>query len=192
MAVERTPGFTPRASIPHLFLPALTAMIIGLPLSTLQASPFWWVVFAFGGLLFVMVIASEYIALDNQDSRHAAGRGHTYCCFLGALPHRRHLCQCRGHALLSGAGHPHPHCLPGEPAQPALPPGRKLELRLGGSHRGHHFPGGTWAPLLPCFPLGYGLILLGAAYALTSVAGSVIEHRSWRMALGGAGASSVG
>jgi len=32
----------------------------------------------------------------------------------------------------------------------------------------------------PISPLAYGLILLGPAYALTSLAGSIEENRSWR------------
>jgi hypothetical protein len=32
----------------------------------------------------------------------------------------------------------------------------------------------------PVSPLAYGLILIGPAYALTSLAGSIEENRSWR------------
>lgn len=176
------PEFTPRASIPHLLLPALTAMIIGLPLSTLQANQFWWVVFAFGGLLFVMVIASEYIALDNQDSRHPLAAvtltAVSWVLFLIVA------------ISVNAAGMRFYLVLAILTPTVFLVSLRSLHFRLGGSWNY------AWAAAIsviisqvalglhyfPVSPLAYGLILLGAAYALTSIAGSVIEHRSWRMA----------
>ncbi len=176
------PEFTPRASIPHLLLPALTAMIIGLPLSTLQASQFWWVVFAFGGLLFLMVIASEYIALDNQDSRHPLAAvtltAVSWVLFLIVA------------ISVNAAGMRFYLVLAILTPTVFLVSLRSLHFRLGGSWNY------AWAAAIsviisqvalglhyfPVSPLAYGLILLGVAYALTSVAGSVIEHRSWRLA----------
>jgi hypothetical protein len=174
------PGFTPRASIPHLFLPALTAMIIGLPLSTLQASPYWWVVFALGGLLFVMVIASEYIALDDQDNRHAVAAitltAVSWVLFLIVA------------ISVNAAGMRFYMVLAILSPTVFLVSLRSLHFRLGGDWNY------SWAAAiaviisqlalglhyLPISPLSYGLALLGAAYALTSVAGSVIQRRPGR------------
>jgi len=46
----------------HLLLPALTALVIGVPLNEIAVSAAWWVIFAMGGLLFVVVLVSEYIS----------------------------------------------------------------------------------------------------------------------------------
>ena len=175
------PEFSVRASVPHLFIPALTALIIGLPLSTLQTSLYWWVVFAFGGALFVLVVASEYIAMDNRDKRHAfaalALTAVSWALFLIVAISVR-AAGMRFYLILLIL---FPTVF--------LVSLRSLYLRLGGAWSylwaltiaviicqvalGLHY--------LPLTPLSYGLILLGAAYALTGVAGSVIEHRSWRL-----------
>lgn len=174
------PEFTTRASIPHLFLPALTAMIIGLPLSTLQASQYWWVVFAFGGLLFVLVIASEYIVLDSRDSRHALAAitltAVSWVLFLIVS------------ISVNAAGMRFYLVLAILTPTVFLVSLRSLYFRLGGVW--NYYWAGAIAVIiaqvalglhyLPVSPLSYGLVLLGVAYALTSFSGSVIEHRPWR------------
>ncbi len=71
-----------KTRLPHWLLPALTAWSIGVPLSTLEISPQWWVVFALGGLLFVLVLVAEYIVVDPDDFRHPlAGVGLTAVAF---------------------------------------------------------------------------------------------------------------
>lgn len=56
---------------PHYLLPALTAAVLGVPLSLIKVSVQWWVVFLLGTLLLLAVLVSEYISVDNSDSRHA-------------------------------------------------------------------------------------------------------------------------
>lgn len=175
------PEFSARASIQHLFVPALTALVIGLPLATLQASLYWWAVFAFGGLLFVLVIASEYIAMDNRDSRHAlaaiALTAVSWALFLIVSISAR-ASGMRFYLILFVL---FPTVF--------LVSLRSLYFRLGGVWS---YP---WAVAiavivsqialglhyLPLTPLSYGLLLLGTAYALTSIAGSVIERRPWHL-----------
>jgi Protein of unknown function (DUF5656) len=174
------PVFATRTSIPHLFIPALTALIIGLPLSTLQASPFWWIVFAFGGVLFVLVLASEYISMDDRDARHAfAGLALTtvsWALFLIVA------------ITVRAAGIRFYLVLFAVFPTVFLVSLRSLHLRLGGAWS---YP---WAlaiavvitqvalglHYLPITPLSYGLILLGFAFGLTSLAGSVIAKKPWR------------
>lgn len=55
----------------HLLLPSLTAMVIGVPLSTMQISPAWWVIFGLGGILFSLVMTSEYISVEPEDERYS-------------------------------------------------------------------------------------------------------------------------
>ena len=59
------------ARLPNWLLPALTAWVIGVPLTTLEVSAQWWAVFALGGLLFVLVLLAEYIVVDPEDDRFA-------------------------------------------------------------------------------------------------------------------------
>jgi len=51
----------------HWLLPALTAWVIGFPLSTIQVGLEWWAIFAFGAILLTLVFISEYIAVDFKD-----------------------------------------------------------------------------------------------------------------------------
>ncbi len=56
----------------HLLLPTLTALIIGLALSTLDRPLLWWLGFGVGGILMALVLLAEYIAADRHDARYAA------------------------------------------------------------------------------------------------------------------------
>lgn len=56
---------------PHYLLPALTAWAIGIPLGSIEVSPQWWVVFGLGSLLMLLVLVSEYINVDVHNIRYA-------------------------------------------------------------------------------------------------------------------------
>ena len=62
--IQGHPTAAGTARLPNWLLPALTAWVIGVPLTTLEVSAQWWAVFALGGLLFVLVLLSEYIVVD--------------------------------------------------------------------------------------------------------------------------------
>ncbi|HNT53985.1 MAG TPA: hypothetical protein PKG95_04690 [Anaerolineaceae bacterium] len=168
----------------HVFIPALTAWVIGVPLSTLEVGAPWWGVLALGGILLVLVLVAEYIAVEPDDVRHApAAVGLTAVSFalylILAIALRA--AQFRLYMLV-----------------PALTLAlfavavRSLYLHLGGVWRF------AWAIGIALFvgqlalglyytgtpPLRFGLILLGPAYALTSLAGALSEGRPLRMALG--------
>lgn len=53
----------------HWLLPSLTAWVIGIPLFSIPIGPTWWGMFLVGGLLLVLVILSEYITVDPEDTR---------------------------------------------------------------------------------------------------------------------------
>ncbi len=163
----------------HLLLPALTAWTIGVPLSTLTIGLQWWAVFTMGGILLVMVFIAEYIVVDFQDARHGlATIGLTALSFalylILAIAART--ASLRLYLLLP--------LLMGPLALVCL---RTLYLRAGSGW----FVTWTFGIIavtgqvivglqyLPLSPLAYGLILTGLAYALTNVAGSIQEGRSW-------------
>ncbi len=164
----------------HWLLPGLTAWVIGVPLSTLEPGVQWWAVFAFGGLLLILVFVAEYIVVDIGDTRQApATIGLTAVSFALYLTLA---------IAVRAAGLRLYLALPALFAAIGLVSLRSLYLRLGGRW--------VWAwalgvalvvsqfamglHYLPVSPLRYGLLLLGLAYAFTSIAGAVEEGRSWR------------
>lgn len=164
----------------HWLLPALTAWVIGVPLHSLEIGLQWWAVFAFGGLLLVLVLVAEYIAVDPTDTRHApAAVGLTavsYALFLILA------------IALAGANVRLYVLIPGIALAIFFVTLRSLYLRLNGRWSA------AWAfgiaasvsqlaatlHYMPVPPLQFGLLILGLAYALASVAGSIEEGRSWR------------
>ena len=55
--------------VEHWLLPGLTAWAIGLPLLQLPLTPVWWIGFALGGILLILVLVAEYISIDPEDVR---------------------------------------------------------------------------------------------------------------------------
>ncbi len=169
---------TQRAA-PHLFIPALTAMVIGVPLSSLQMGFYWWAVFALGGLLLVLVMVAEYITVDINDHRHAiasvALTSVSFALYL-ILVIATHGAGLRLYLILAAI-------IP----TIGLVVLRTLNLRLNGKWSVPWAMGialvigqlGLGLFYLPLKPLSYGLILTGSAYALTSIAGSIEEKKTW-------------
>lgn len=178
--VHDHPGKESSRTWPHGLLPALTAWVIGVPLNSLSIGPQWWAIFAFGSAFLVLVFVAEYIVVDLSDARYAlATVGLTAVSFalylvvaitLRAMSVRLYL------------------LLPALVLTMVLVSLRTLYLRLGGQWHlawsigialcvgqlalGLHY----W----PLRPLTYGLLLLGPAYSITSMAGAAVEERSWR------------
>jgi hypothetical protein len=164
----------------HWLLPALTAWVIGVPLNSLRVGLQWWAVFAFGGLLLVLVLVAEYIAVDPYDTRHGfASVGLTavaYSMFL-ILTISLVAAKARLYILLPALG-----------GAIFLVTLRNIYLRLGGSWC-YGWAGGitliigqvaTALHYWNITPLQFGLIILGLAYALASLAGSIEEGRPGR------------
>ncbi len=164
----------------HWLLPALTAWVIGVPLNSLSVGVQWWAVFGFGGALLVLVFVSEYIVVDLSDSHHApATVGLTAVSFALylILTIAIRAAELRLYQLLPLVALPI-----------FLVALRSLYLRLGGRWcvgwslaiaivvaqiaTGLHY----W----PLPPLSFGLVMLGPAYALTNLAGSIEEGRPLR------------
>lgn len=156
----------------HWLLPALTALVIGVPLNYLRVGSEWWVVFAFGGLLLVGVCAAEYIAADPSDPRYAP-----VSAILTAVSFALFLVLA---VALRGAGLRMYLVVPALVGALFLTVLRSLYLRLGERWIW------TWPLAIalvvgqaaaglfywPISPLQFGLILLGPAYALNSLAGT--------------------
>jgi len=68
--VQSHPNRDSHSLLRHGYIPALTAWVIGVPLSSLSIGPEWWVVLALGGLLLILVFISEYIVVDPHSAVH--------------------------------------------------------------------------------------------------------------------------
>lgn len=174
------PRYAETRAASHWLLPALTALVIGVPLNNLRVGTEWWVVFAFGGLLLVGVCAAEYIAADPADPRYAP-----VSAVLSAVSFALFLVLA---VALRGAGLRMYLIIPALVGALFLTVLRTLFLRLGErwvwtwplgislvlgqAAAGLHY----W----PISPLQFGLILLGPAYALTSLAVAWEEGKSLR------------
>ena len=178
--LQTHPGYSGRTRITHLFLPGLTAWVIGVPLSRLQVGPGWWVVFGLGGALLVLVFVAEYIAVDLQDLRIIpAGIALTALSFALYLVLT---------VAIKGASVRLYLVLAALTPTMFLVALRTLYLRLNGKWCWSWAIGlsmivsqlGLGLHYLPLSPLRYGLILTGVAYSLTSLAGSFVEKRTSR------------
>jgi len=68
------PSLGTKTNIEHLMLPTITTFVIGAPLSLLPNGTSWWVGFAFGTALLVIVFLSEYITIDPSAPSYALAR----------------------------------------------------------------------------------------------------------------------
>jgi hypothetical protein len=181
--LRKHPHFEGGNTYQHAILPALIAWAIGVPLSSLANQPAWWAVFALGGALLALVFVAEYIVMDFSDVRFALSS-----IGLTALSFAMFLILAIGLRASSARLY---LALP----TLLLPLGvvslRTLYLRL---NRRWCFAWvaaitivvgqiATGLQYLPVSPAGYGLILVAAGYALTSLAGYLEEGRPWRSAL---------
>ena len=175
--LQSHPHASRKASFIHWILPALTAWMIGVPLSSLEVSGQWWVVLGLGAVLFLLVLVAEYIASDTADIRYGpaimALTAVSFAIFLILA------------IAVKAAGLRLYLLLPALVIPLGLIVLRTLYLRLEGRWQiswaiGIALAVGQMALGLHYLPLTstrFGLILLGPAYALTSLAGGLSEEQ---------------
>jgi hypothetical protein len=172
-----------RSTVRHWLLPALTAWVISLPLFQLPMGFIWWVGFALGAVMLILVLIAEYIVVDPDDIRQppaAAGlTAISFALFL-VLAATMRITGARLFILL-----------PTLTTAMVLVSLRTLQLRL----HGHWalveglVAGVVIAQLVatlhyfPLSPVTFGLLLLGPAYALTNLFGNLAEGEPIRQAL---------
>jgi len=170
------PGIGDSKRFHHWLIPAFTALVIGVPLNSMQVSPSWWVVFTLGGLLLTGVLIAEYISVDLADLRYPIARvslsAMSFALFLVLL------------IAVRGAGLRLYVILAAILPAAAVVSAKTLHLRLGGWQLA--WMGGislvvvqiaTGLFYLPFKPLQFGLILIGITYGLINLAGSIEEKR---------------
>jgi hypothetical protein len=174
------PHHEEKVSVQHSLLPALTAWVIGIPLSTLGFGLAWWTLFAMGGILLVLVFIAEYIVVDFSDVRFGPAAGG-----LNALSFALFLILT---ISIRTAGLRLYLALPAVALPIFLISLRTLYLRSNGQWRLVWAAGITLVVVqiaiglqyLPVSPLGYGLYLVGPGYAITNAAVSLEEGRTLR------------
>jgi hypothetical protein len=176
------PLFHLKNTVEHWILPALTAWIIGITIYSFSENPYWWVVILFGGIFLVLIGIAEYIATDPTDVRYglatAALTAISFVLLLVLVVALRTV-SVRLFILL-----------PILIVAIGLVGLRTLHLRTGGSWEYYWMIGISLAvaqfvaPLhyWPVTPIQYGLIVVGPAYALTSLAAGLREDQSIRRA----------
>jgi hypothetical protein len=166
----------------HWLIPAFTALVIGVPLFQLPLGAVWWGGFILGGTFLMLVLVAEYIVVDADDVRQPiAAAGLTvvsYALFL-ILAASLRFANLRLYLIL-----------PALTLAAGLISLRTLHLRLHGKWA--LLQAGIVALLVgqlvaafhywPLSPVAYALALLGAAYSLTSLLGSLLEGTSVRQA----------
>lgn len=154
----------------HSLLPALTALVIGVPLSNLEGGLGYWIVFSMAGVLLMLVFVAEYIVVDVTDMREPPAS-------VGLIALSFALFLILGIALRTSGMRLY-LLLPLLVPVAGLLTSRTLYLKTSGDW---NIPWGIGIALLigqlaaalhylPISPLKYGLILLGPAYALSTLA----------------------
>ena len=164
------------STLPHLILPAISAAVLGFPLGLLEISLEWWLIMSLGSILIILIMITEYISLDKQDTRYPLAlmilSAVSYGIFL-LLSIVLRATNSRMYLMLL--------ILPPFFAFLCL---RILHFRLGGRWRFE------WTAIItliitqciiafyywPLSAVRYGLSLLGPAYALIGIAASLEEN----------------
>jgi hypothetical protein len=177
------PLFHQKNTLEHWILPALTAWIIGVSIYSLADAPLWWLAFLFGGVFLVLICIAEYVAVDPNDSRYgvavASLTGLSFVLLLVLIVALRTV----GMRLII--------FLPPLFIAVGLVSMRTLHLRLGSKWEffwsiGIAFVVAQLAAPLHYWrlsPLQFGLLLLGPAYALTSLAANLNEDQPFKRAI---------
>jgi hypothetical protein len=177
------PLFHLKNTVEHLILPALTAWIIGITIYSFSENLYWWMFILFGGIFLVLIGIAEYIATDPTDVRYgiatAALTAISFVLLLVLVVALRTV----GVRLFV--------LLPILILATGLVSLRTLHLRTGGKWEYYWMIGIALAvaelitPVhyWPVTPIQFGLIVVGPAYALTSLAAGLREDQSFRRAL---------
>ncbi|HSQ17766.1 MAG TPA: hypothetical protein VLM83_08725 [Anaerolineales bacterium] len=177
------PALNNQPILPHVLLPAVTALAVGIPLNQLTKGFGWWLGLLAGTAAMVLVLVGEYIAINTTDVRQplvAAG--------LSAVAFAIYLILT---ANLRAVGTRLFFILPAIIVATWLVSLRSLNLRLHGPWVVYEsaiiaLVVGQLAAAIhywPLTPVRFGLILIGPAYALTSLFSGLIEEKPTRMLL---------
>ena len=174
------PSLNGRPTFPHWILPSLTALVIGVPLNKIPYGLLWWMGLLLGTIVVVMVLLGEYISIDAKDIRQpVASAG------LSAVAYTQFLVLC---SAMRAEEVRLFFIVPILTIAVWLVCLRTMHLRLHGEWTVYEagviaFIVGQIAAAFHYWPfssVSYGLVLLGLAYALTSLICGLIEGKPLR------------
>jgi hypothetical protein len=177
------PAARSRYNLEHAILPALTALVIGIPLGSVPVGIGWWIGLISGVLILVLVLIAEYIAVDPNDVRlplaSAALSAVSFALFLIFA------------AALRAGGVRLLFTVPALVAAAWLVSLRVTNLRLHGEWTIYEsiiiaFVIGQISAAFnywPLTPVTFGLLLLGPSYALISLFCNLIEEKPYRQVI---------
>jgi hypothetical protein len=177
------PSIKKRNTIEHWLLPAMTTLVIAIPLFQVPQRPIWWVGFAMGGGLIILVLIAEYITIDPQDPRYPpAAAGITAISFALFLILIAALSYAETRLFL---------LLPVLIVSCMLLNLRVLRLRFHNEWLIIHSITvalittqiATALHYWPISPIAYGLAILAPAYALTNFVSNLTEKESYGRAI---------
>ena len=178
--IREHPAAEGKPTMVHAILPALTSLVIGIPLTGIPVGLGWWLGLIGGAFILVLVLMAEYIAIDPQDVQlplaTAALSAVSFALFLilaGAL-------RAAGVRLLFNT--------PILVFAAWLVSLRVTNLRLHGEWTIYEsaiiaFVIGQITAAFnywPLTPIAFGLVLLGPSYALISLFCNLIEGKHYR------------
>lgn len=170
-------------TVEHWLLPMLTTFILGVPLSQLESNTLWGGAFAAGGLLLILTFWAEYVVVSPGDTNYPLATAvltvisfALYLILAIAMRYLNVRLLWMAPAIFAGA---------------FLVSVRTLHLRLSGRWE---FAWATGIALMgmqlsaglhywPVSPVRFGILLLGALYALISLAAGLGEKLPLRRAL---------
>lgn len=181
--LQTHPALADRQVVHHLLLPALTALVIGVPLNQLPFGPAWLAVFGLGGMALLVVLTAEYIVIDPDDYRQPLATA-----LLTAPSFALYFLLA---VSLRAAGVRLFVLLPPLALSAGLVSLRTLHLHLGGRWQFAQALAVTVVQAqlaaalhyLPVSALLFGFFLVGPAYALTTLFRDVAQGRDFRRAL---------
>ena len=71
LLIREHPKYNEQPTFQHWLLPALTALVIGIPLSQRNPGEFWWLGVGLSGGALILVLIAEYIVVDPEDIRYS-------------------------------------------------------------------------------------------------------------------------
>lgn len=163
------PTLEKRSTVPHLLLPSLSAWILNIVLNSMEESPYRWAILVVGGIFLFAVILAEFNAIYPEDYRRPVSSA-----LLSAISYAMILAMT---VSLEASNQRLILALPAVALGTFILSMRILQLNLPEQWPLLASAGCTLVTVqlatalhyLPVTPLSFGLILLGALYALINL-----------------------
>jgi len=174
------PALEGRLTIQHWLLPTLTAWAIGVALIQQPLDALWWIGFALGSSILILVVIAEYVTVDPADIRRLPASMALTAVAFALFFILVVMVRARGMRLFL--------IVPTITFVAGLVSLRVLHLQMGGSWA--FIPtavimlitGQITAAIyyLPISPSAFALSLVGLAYALTNLAAGILGEKTWQ------------